>query len=139
MPKWDPQNLVFTGNSLCGSACADFTNFMVQYLNVTSYMSTVQPWKPIEMVGWATNYAYDTNDLYAEINSLNLTGLVEPLHVKGDMHFTLVTGLSPINGEFIQYRSLPAAKTYAPTFDTQRDPMVEWKYVAGQVWPGSFN
>lgn len=44
-----PKNIVFTGNGLCGSACATFTNFLIEYYNGTGYIQAAQPSKPIEV------------------------------------------------------------------------------------------
>lgn len=47
--QFAPENFVFIGSGTCGSACASFSNFLIEYYQGTGYIQSSQPSKPIEV------------------------------------------------------------------------------------------
>lgn len=135
---FSPENIVFTGNGLCGSACSSFTNFLIEWYNATAYIATARPSKPIEFQAFAAGQATRANNIYAEADSLGYRNesLLPTRLVRGTFAFAIRASLSPnlAPGEFLQYRSYPAQNRFAPTLETYTSPLAQWEYVANQVF-----
>jgi hypothetical protein len=133
-----PENIVFTGNGLCGSSCSSFTNFLVEYYNASAYISTGHPDRPIEFQAFAAGQSTDSANVYADAVDIGFTqtSLLPPLQVVGSYGFTIQGGLSPnlAPGEFLQYRSYPAQGRFGLTQDMYSSPLTKWEYVASQVF-----
>lgn len=135
---FSPENVVFTGNGLCGSACSSFTNFLIEYYNATAYIAAARPSQPIEFQGFAAGQASNADAVYSEAQEIgysNATLLPKRL-VKGIFGFAVRASISPniAPGQFIQYRSYPAQNRFALTPETYSSPLAAWQYVASQVF-----
>lgn len=133
-----PENIVFTGNGLCGSSCSSFTNFLVEYYNASAYIATGHPDRPIEFQAFAAGQSTDSANVYADAVDIRFTdtSLLPPLQVRGSYGFTIQGGLSPnlAPGQFLQYRSYPAQGRFGLTQDMYSSPLKKWEYVASQVF-----
>ena len=133
-----PENIVFTGNGLCGSSCSSFTNFLIEYYNASAYIATGRPDQPIEFQAFAAGQSTDSANVYADAVDIGFTntGLLPPLQVVGSYGFTIQGGMSPnlAPGEFLQYRSYPAQGSFGLTREMYASPLVKWEYVASQVF-----
>lgn len=136
---YPPKNIVFTGNGLCGSACATFTNFLIEYYNGTGYIQAAQPSRPIEFTAFMAGQAFTTEALYEDALAIgfNNTALLPRLRHAGSFGFAIRAAVSPViaPGEFLQYRSFPAANRFALTRDRYLDQMASWEYIASQAFP----
>lgn len=134
-----PKNIVFTGNGLCGSACATFTNFLIEYYNGTGYIQAAQPSKPIEFTAFMAGQAFTSEAVYEEAQAvgLNNPALLPPLKHAGSFGFAIRAAISPniAPGDFLQYRSFPAAKRFALTRERYQDQMASWSYIASKAFP----
>lgn len=137
---FSPENIVFTGNGLCGSACSSFTNFLIEWYNATAFIATARSAKPIEFQAFAAGQATRANNIYAEAGTLGYKNetLLPTRLVRGVFAFAIRVSLSPnlAPGEFLQYRSYPAQNRFAPTLETYTSPLAQWEYVAKQVFGG---
>lgn len=137
-PPYLPNEVVFVGNGLCGSACSSFTNFLIEYYNATAYITSGRPKNPIAFQAFAAGQSTNSASIYKEAASVgfNDTTLLPPLEVVGQLGFTVRGALSPniAPGTFIQYRSYPAQHSYALTVEQFLDPLENWKYVAGKAF-----
>lgn len=137
-PPFAHPNIVFTGNGLCGSACASFTNFLIEYYNATAYINAAQPSSPIEFTAFAAGQASTTSQIYQEAAAIgfNNTALLPRLAHAGEFGFALRAGISPriAPGTFLQYRSFPAQQRFALTEELYGNQIEMWEYVAGQVF-----
>lgn len=137
-PPFAASNIVFTGNGLCGSACASFTNFLIEYYNATAYIAAAQPSLPIEFTAFAAGEAGTAAQMYAEADSIGFKDdkLLPRLKHAGDFGFALRAGISPnvAPGTFLQYRSYPAQNRFAMTRELYESPVKMWNYIAGQVF-----
>ena len=135
---YSPNEIVFIGNGLCGSACASFTNFLIEYYNATAYITSGRPRNPIEFQAFAAGQAISSSAIYDEAVAVNFTdhGLLPPLEVVGTFGFTIRGALSPniAPGTFIQYRTYPAKGTYGLTAEQFLNPLENWKYVASKAF-----
>jgi hypothetical protein len=134
-----PENLAFTGNGLCGSACADFTNFLIEYYNTSGYIVSGRPDQPIEYQAFAVGAASDSKKIYSEAQALQFSDdtLLPTLGVNGVFGFTLRANISPNKapGSFLQYRSYPAEHRFAVSESMFLDPILQWEYAAKQAFP----
>jgi hypothetical protein len=137
-PPYLPNEVVFVGNGLCGSACSSFTNFLIEYYNATAYITSGRPKNPIAFQAFAAGQSTNSASIYKEAASVgfNDTTLLPPLEVVGQLGFTVRGALSPniAPGTFIQYRSYPAQHSYALTAEQFLDPLENWKYVASKAF-----
>ena len=135
---YPPNEIVFIGNGLCGSACSIFTNFLIEYYNATAYITSGRPRNPIEFQAFAAGQAITSTAIYEEAIAVNFTDheLLPPLEVIGEFEFTIRGALSPniAPGTFVQYRTYPAQGTYGLTAEQFLDPLENWKYVASKAF-----
>ena len=140
LPRFNPANIEFIGSGLCGSACGLFTNFLVEFGNVTGYMHTPIVNGSIGMAAVTTLSAVDSAGVYAEMQStgaaVSYPDLVPKPLVKGMMGFTIKSPLSLYLAPDVPlaYRPVLAKRTYQMTEEFYNDPMAEWRYVASQVF-----
>lgn len=131
-------NIVFVGNGLCGSACASFTNFMIEYANSTAYIQTPRPQENIEFQAFAAGQVTNSDSLYLEaaVVGVDDRSLLPLLEYRGRLSYALRGAVSPIlsPGEFIQYRAYPAQKRYTQTMEQYTSPLANWNYIASQVF-----
>ena len=135
---YSPNEIVFIGNGLCGSACSSFTNFLIEYYNATAYITSGRPKNPIEFQAFAAGQSTSSQAIYEEASSVTYvdSDLLPPLQVPGRFSFTIRGAISPniAPGTFVQYRSYPAQNTYGMTAEQFLDPIENWKYVAGKAF-----
>jgi len=135
---YPPNEIVFVGNGLCGSACASFTNFLIEYYNATAYITSGRPRNQIEFQAFAAGQAITSTAIYEQAFAVNFTDyeLLPALEVVGNFDFTIRGALSPniAPGTFIQYRTYPAQGTYGLTAEQFLDPLENWKYVASKAF-----
>jgi hypothetical protein len=83
--------------------------------------------------------AYTTAAVYADAAELgfNNSALLPPLNHAGSFGFAIRAGISPniAPGEFLQYRSFPAAKRFALTPARYSDQIESWTYIANKAFP----
>lgn len=134
-----PKSIVFTGNGLCGSACATFTNFLIEYYNGTGYIQAAQPSKPIEFTAFMAGQAFTSDAVYQEAATIGFDNpaLLPKLNHAGSFGFAIRAAISPIlaPGDFLQYRSFPAANRFALTAERYSDQMASWAYIASKAFP----
>jgi hypothetical protein len=137
-PPFAPDKIVFTGNGLCGSACAAFTNFIIEYYNATAYINAAQPSQPIEFVAFGAGQATLSSVIYAQADGAGFRNdkLMPRLKHAGEFGFALRAGISPriAPDTFLQYRSYPAHNTFALTREMYDSPVKMWEYIAGQAF-----
>jgi hypothetical protein len=137
-PPYSPNEIVFIGNGLCGSACASFTNFLIEYYNATAYITSGRPENPIEFQAFAAGQATTSDMIYKEAATVNFSDadLLPTLNVVGSFGFTIRGAISPniAPGTFVQYRSYPAQNRYALTAEQFLNPLENWKFVAGKAF-----
>ena len=132
------ENVVFVGNGLCGSACASFTNFMIEYANATAYIETPRPQEDIEFQAFAAGQVTNSDSLYLEAAVIGVRDqtLLPLLEYRGSLSFALRGAVSPVlsPGEFIQYRTYPAQKRFSQTLSQYSSPLSKWNDIASQVF-----
>jgi hypothetical protein len=137
-PPYKSAQLVFIGNGLCGSACASFTNFLIEYQNATGYITSGRPKNPIAFQAFAAGQSTNSGLIYQEAAAvgMNDTSLLPTLDVVGQLGFTVRGALSPnvAPGKFLQYRPYPAKGSYGLTAEQFLDPLENWKYVATKAF-----
>jgi hypothetical protein len=134
---WPSENLVFTGNGLCGSSCSSFTNFLIEYHNATAMIQTPDPETDIEFQAYAAGQVNDYQEVLSAFANLNLTDPSMPdNYLWGYMRSPTRAALSPVLAPdvFIQYRPYPAQFRYTPTMAQYMKPTEDWEYVAKQIW-----
>lgn len=138
MSAFSPQDIVFTGNGLCGSACASFTNFLIEWYNATAYVAAARPSLPLSFQAFAAGEAVTDSGIYEDAQSIGFNNetLLPTRRVRGTFGFALRADISPniSPGEFLQYRPFPAQNRFALTPETYSSPLVQWQYVASQVF-----
>jgi len=108
-----PQDIALTGNGLCGSMCASFSNLSLEYYNVTAVINTHQPQVPIEFTAFSCGQAFSSDQFYEEMKTMNYTDeRVPPLKVVGIYGVAVSASLSPRLAP-VHCRSYPAQNTYA--------------------------
>ena len=137
-PPFPPENIVFTGNGLCASACSSFTNFMIEYYYATAFVDCARPNRPIEFQTCAGGSTISSSSLYndADVLGLDPGSLLPQLEVNGTLNMAFRGSLSPniAPGQFLQYRTYPAQDRYVLNTDQYLDPITNWGYVASQAW-----
>lgn len=128
--------IVFTGNGLCGSACAGFTNFLAEYKNTSAYINSGQPNEDITYTAFGSGNAVSSLAVDEQLPELGLdiTNYRPNLLTTATFAYSLSAGLSPniSPGEFLQYRTLFANSVYSLTAEEYVDPIVRWERVANQ-------
>ena len=136
-PPFPAMDLAFTGNGLCGSACAEFANFLIEYYNGRGYIFTPKPERPIEFQAFAASTSSTSALIIAEADSLNIGEDILPrLKYQGLLGISVRAAITPVTvpGEFLQYRSFPAQDRYSRTLEQYVDPIANWEYVASQAF-----
>ena len=134
-PPFAPEQIKFTGDGLCGSACASFTNFLIEFYDGKAIIHTAEPEKPIEFQAFAAAQVYDSDSLRSEAAyvGINVEEFIpaKPKYV-GAVSIPFRGGLSPNTapGQFLQYRSFPAQQTYTQTVDEWQAPLSGWEAAA---------
>ena len=132
---FSPENIKFTGDGLCGSMCAAFTNFMIEYYNTTAIISTPQPDKPIEFASFGAAQVFSGPDIQQELEQIGLGHLFPPMTYAGALSVPIRANLSPrvAPGKFLQYRSYPAQDRFVHTKEQWEKPIEKWEAVA-RLW-----
>ena len=132
---FSPENIKFTGNGLCGSACASFTNLLIEYWNATAIINNPQPEKPTEFTAFAAGQSSSNDDVVRELASIGLLDLFPTQYYRMYFGFPIRAAMSSnvAPGQFTQYRSYPAQQRFSLTRDQWEKPHAAW-LEAARLW-----
>ena len=136
-PVFAPEQIKFTGNGLCGSACASFINFLIEYFNGPAIITSAEPGRPIEFQAFAAAQVYDSYSIREEAEYVGIDfGQYIPVRQKyaGFVSIPFRGGLSPdvAPGRCLRYRSFHAQHAFTQTVDEWQSPLAGWEAAAKQ-------